>query len=100
MLVGKGTSPKGQRILKSKAYEGGTHYREEKLACFYSSKGISFSDIPEHWIIFYQVKMALCSIQQYMKKAVPSQITPLHSVAETIVKIIQTQLRQCKTFRL
>ena len=48
--------------LKSKAYEGGTHYREERLACFYSSKGISFSDIPEHWIIFYQVKMAFCSI--------------------------------------
>ena len=27
--------------LKSKAYEGGTHYREEKLACFYSSKAAS-----------------------------------------------------------
>ena len=53
----KGTSPKGQRFLKSEAFEGGKNCREEKLSWFYTFTVISFSGIPKHWIIFYQVKM-------------------------------------------
>ena len=39
---------------------------------------------------------ALKTVKFHYNQQLRSQITPLHSVAETIVKMIQTQLRQCK----
>ena len=56
MLGGKERRPK-DNAFKSEAFEGGKNCREEKLSWFYTFTVISFSGIPEHWIIFYQVKM-------------------------------------------
>ena len=60
-LVGRNVAQR-TTYLKSEASEGGKNCREEKLSWFYSSTVISFSGIPEHWIIFYQVQMAVYSI--------------------------------------